>query len=68
MDGDAEVAARDREDRRARCGFDFVLEGGAVEVDGEGTVLTTRQCLLGGARNPGLDPCAGRSAPSAWCA
>lgn len=38
--------------------FDFVLEGGAVEVDGAGGVLTTKQCLLGGGRNPGLDPAA----------
>ena len=35
----------------------FVLEGGAIDTDGEGTVLTTSDCLLGTAfpRNPGLD-------------
>jgi agmatine deiminase len=56
MDGDAEVAAHVIAKTGVRgAEFDFVLEGGAVEVDGEGTVLTTRQCLLGGARNPGLD-------------
>jgi len=56
MAGDTEVAARVTAwTGVAGAAFDFVLEGGAVEVDGAGTLLTTRQCLLGGGRNPGLD-------------
>lgn len=31
---------------------DFILEGGSIDVDGEGSVLVTEQCLLNANRNP----------------
>ncbi len=56
MEGDTEVSARVMEWSGVRgAAFDLVLEGGAIEVDGQGGLLTTKQCLLGGERNPGLD-------------
>ncbi|CAB1276572.1 agmatine deiminase family protein [Candidatus Nitrosacidococcus tergens] len=34
--------------------LDFVLEGGSIETDGQGSLLTTEHCLLSKARNDSL--------------
>ena len=33
----------------------MILEGGAVQADGNGTILTTEECLLNPDRNPSMD-------------
>jgi agmatine/peptidylarginine deiminase len=40
-------------DRARRVAVDFALEGGAIDSDGAGTLLTTWQCLR--ERHPGVD-------------
>jgi agmatine deiminase len=53
---DQRIAARILELAGAqRHGAPLVLEGGSIHVDGEGTLLTSEQCLLNRNRNPDLD-------------
>jgi agmatine deiminase len=52
LDGDQDID--ERLARRARLPFsraDWILEGGAIEGDGSGTIVTTEQCLLNPNRN-----------------
>ncbi len=55
LPGDDTVGERLAEARgiaARRC--DWVLEGGAIDGDGDGTIVTTEQCLLNPNRNPAL--------------
>jgi agmatine deiminase len=55
LEGDDEVAGQVCELAGAlRVSHDWILEGGAIDGDGAGTVLTTRECLLNDNRNPGV--------------
>ncbi|MBU1330177.1 MAG: agmatine deiminase [Gammaproteobacteria bacterium] len=53
---DAQVASKILEiERTPRYHTEgFVLEGGSIHVDGEGTLITTEECLLNHNRNPHL--------------
>jgi agmatine deiminase len=53
---DAEVSTRIAEASEVPVfSHSFILEGGSIEVDGEGTCLTSKQCLLNPNRNPDLN-------------
>lgn len=54
-DADDLVAGKIAEiERMTRYRAPLVLEGGAIHVDGEGSCLTTEECLLNPNRNPAL--------------
>lgn len=44
----------------------FVLEGGAIETDGQGTLLATRSSVIGATRNPGQGPAEVEHALGEW--
>jgi agmatine deiminase len=55
MDGDQEIGAELATDAGLEVSTaDWILEGGAIDGDGTGLVVTTEQCLLNPNRNPQL--------------
>lgn len=59
MDGDDELSSKIAEIVGYKTvAVPLVLEGGSIDADGEGTALTTRQCLLNTNRNPGMSQAA----------
>lgn len=55
MEGDQSIGAELAHDASLPViDSDWILEGGAIDGDGTGTVLTTEQCLLNPNRNPEL--------------
>lgn len=55
LPGDDDLAERLAATKRLRLeSHDWVLEGGAIDGDGTGLVVTTEQCVLNRNRNPGL--------------
>ncbi|MDF2604419.1 agmatine deiminase family protein [Sphingomonas sp.] len=56
LPGDDDVGLRLAAERgQAPARHDWVLEGGAIDGDGTGLVVSTEQCLLNPNRNPALD-------------
>ncbi|EZP50306.1 agmatine deiminase family protein [Sphingomonas sp. RIT328] len=56
LPGDDTIGLRLAQRLGRRVGYcNWVLEGGAIDGDGTGTVVTTTQCLLNPNRNPTMD-------------
>ena len=56
LPGDDTIGLRLAKQRGRRVGYcNWVLEGGAIDGDGTGVVVTTEQCLLNANRNPTMD-------------
>jgi len=55
LPGDDTIGMRLAQTQGRKVGYcNWVLEGGAIDGDGTGTVVTTEQCLLNANRNPTL--------------
>lgn len=55
-DKDQQVSLKmaDMEGKAVYKFHEFIIEGGSIHVDGEGTLITTEECLLSEGRNPHL--------------